>query len=207
MLVNGVDFEKKYNLILTGLSIGSPEPKVFEIEVPGRSKLLDMTEYFGETKYNEREIAIELSNKETGYEFIETIAEIMDAVHGKVATCAIAEESYFQGRAKVENSLASKGIQSLKIIINAEPYRYRSEVTEYMHPGAGSAEKITLNNWQKKVAPLITATAETSIAFNGKTYNFDTGEFKAPFLLEAGENELEVTTTGTVTFKYQERGF
>ena len=56
---DGKDSYTDFGLIRTGADIGSPSPRVSTVEVEGMDGVLDFTEYFGETLYDNREISFD----------------------------------------------------------------------------------------------------------------------------------------------------
>lgn len=46
-----------FNMILSEKRIGSPSPKIETIDVPGGDGVLDLTEYFGDVKYGNRNLS------------------------------------------------------------------------------------------------------------------------------------------------------
>ena len=58
-----------FSLILTSKTIGTPTPKTEIIDIPGGDGVLDLTEFFGEVKYNNRQLSFEFSTIKTFHLF------------------------------------------------------------------------------------------------------------------------------------------
>ena len=55
-----------YGLVLSKKTIEAPSPKLETVDIPGADGKLDMTEYFGDVKYNNRKIKLEFSTELLG---------------------------------------------------------------------------------------------------------------------------------------------
>ena len=74
---------RDFNLILATKTIGTPSPKTETIDIPGGDGVLDLTEFFGETKYNNRSHSFEFSSMVIPSEFMALFSRVQNALHGK----------------------------------------------------------------------------------------------------------------------------
>ena len=192
------------NLICTKKTIGSPAVKTAIVEIEGGDGVLDYTEYFGDVKYNNRQLNFEFESIVPQSQFPELYSAILDALHGKKVQIVLDEDPdfYYVGRLEVSDFANERGIGSIKI--DCEPYKYKKNKTVVSQAVSGSTT-ITLPNLRKRVVPTITSDATMTFVFGKKTIQHSAGTFIIPTLeLVEGTNTVTVTGTGNVTFTYQE---
>lgn len=115
------------HLILTEKTIGTPSPKTELIDIPGSDGVLDFTEFFGETKYENRELSFEFSTLVPQSEFMTLFSMVQNALHGKKMMISLDAdpEWYYIGRITVSEWKADKRIGLLTIDCDCEPFKYR----------------------------------------------------------------------------------
>ena len=129
---------------------------------------------------------------------------------GRLVNVILSEEPalYYVGTLEITpgyDPLAHKG----QLTINssdADAYRYHTEETAAAVTGGGNV--ILLNDFMPAV-PTVTVTEETTLKWQVGTDGFiktvSAGTWTFPELeLVQGENEIEITTGGTVIFRYRE---
>lgn len=193
-------------LICTKKTIGSPTVKESTVEVEGGDGVLDYTEYFGDVKYNNRQLKFEFESLVPQSQFPELYSAVLDALHGKKVQIVLDEDSdfYYVGRLSVSDFTNNRGIGSIKVDCDCDPYKYKKNATTVSKAVSGSLE-ITLPNLRKRVVPTITSSATMTFAFGNRTIQHNAGTFIIPTLeLVKGNNTVTVTGTGNVSFTYQE---
>lgn len=193
-------------LICTKKTIGSPTVKESTVEVEGGDGVLDYTEYFGDVKYNNRQLKFEFESLVPQSQFPELYSAVLDALHGKKVQIMLDEDSdfYYVGRLSVSDFTNNRGIGSIKVDCDCDPYKYKKNATTVSKAVSGSLE-ITLPNLRKRVVPTITSSATMTFAFGNRTIQHNAGTFIIPTLeLVKGNNTVTVTGTGNVSFTYQE---
>ena len=85
---NGVKFGDKHSiddwdLLMTYKEIEAPKPKIIEIEIPGSDGVKDLSEAFGEIKYDNRNIITTFDLFQNYTEWNELRQEIATHLHGK----------------------------------------------------------------------------------------------------------------------------
>ena len=196
-------------LILASKTIGTPSPKTETIDIPGGDGVLDLTEYFGDTKYNNRNLTFEFSTMVPKSDFMAVFSAVQNALHGKRMAITLDEdpEWYYTGRISVSEWKAEKNIGKLTIDCDCEPYKKQSNPTVITRAISGTSA-ITLQNSRKRTVPEVVIASETglNIAFGlGNVWDLGSGSFTLPELeLAEGENTVTVTGTGTITFTYQQ---
>lgn len=193
-------------LICTKKTIGSPTVKESTVEVEGGDGVLDYTEYFGDVKYNNRQLKFEFESLVPQSQFPELYSAVLDALHGKKVQIVLDEDSdfYYVGRLSVSDFTNNRGIGSIKVDCDCDPYKYKKNATTVSKAVSGSLE-ITLPNLRKRVVPTITSSTTMTFAFGNRTIQHNAGIFIIPTLeLVKGNNTVTVTGTGNVSFTYQE---
>lgn len=212
--MKGVKFGKyhsyyEWGLILGNKEIGSPEPKVNQIDIEGGDGVLDLTDFFGDVKYKNRPLSFQFSKPgivPDGYLALYSL--VQNTIHGKVMDIILDDDplNYYRGRVTINEWKSDKNIGSIVIDVDAEPYKYNLYESEVMQMVSGTAILI-LPNSRKRVVPTITTDAEFTISFGGYSGTFSKGTFTIPELeLIEGDNEITVTGTGTITFRYRKGG-
>lgn len=196
-----------FSLILAQKIIGTPEPKTEEIDIPGGDGVLDLTEFFGDVKYNNRELSFEFSTIVPQSEFMDLFSRVQNALHGQKMQIVLDDNPnwYYMGRIRVSEWKAEKAVGKLTIDCDCEPYKYRMTETVVSKAMGGGTSTVILVNGRKRVIPTITTDAETTISFGDYSGTFNAGTFVIPELeLVEGENAVKVRGTGTVSFSYRE---
>jgi phage-related protein len=198
-----------FNLILSSKTIGSPSPKTETIDIPGGDGVLDLTDFFGEVKYNNRELSFEFSTIVPQSEFMALFSMVQNALHGQKMQIILDEDSewYYTGRISVSEWKAEKSVGKITIDCDCEPYKTRLGDTEIFQMVSGTEEKVILPNGRKTVVPLIDITGNINLTYGENFWALTEGRYELPaVILQNGDNEIIVGGTGTATFTYRERG-
>lgn len=212
--MNGIIFGDyhSYNdlqLILSQKIIGTPLPKTETIEIPGGDGVLDLTEFHGETKFNNRTLTFEFSTIVPQSQFMELFSRVQDALHGKKMQIILEEDSewYYVGRITVSEWKAEKSIGKLTIDCDCEPYKTNVTDTVVTTEVNGTEKTVILTNSKKIVVPTIDIIGEVNLTFNTNYYALTDGRYDLPAVqLVNGDNAITLNGTGTATFTYRKRG-
>ena len=199
---------RDFSLILSQKTIGAPSPKTETIDIPGGDGVLDLTEYFGETKYNNRSLSFEFSSIVPQAFFLNQFSKIQDALHGQKMRIVLDEspEWYYIGRISVSEWKAEKAVGKLTIDCDCEPYRVKLSETIVTETVNGP-KTVILTNSKKIVVPTIDITGEVQLTFGVNFYTLAAGRYDLPAVqLANGENTILLDGAGTATFSYLERG-
>lgn len=192
-------------LILASKEIGSPKEKKNTIPIEGADGELDLTEFFGSVKYDNRTLKFSFSSMT--YPFADHYSMVLNALHGQKVHIVLDEDPnwYYVGRLSVSPYTSDKNIGKIDIEADCEPYKYKKDVTvaTFAIPGTND---ITLQNSRKRVMPKIQITAAMNLVYEGGEATLDgAGIFTIPSLeLKEGSNPIRVTGEGDITFTYQE---
>lgn len=196
------------HLILSKKEIGSPAVKTKKIDVEGADGELDLTEFFGEPKYENVRHKFEFSTIIPQAMFITHFSTIKNALHGKKLKIILDDEpgAYYVGRLFVSSFTDEKGIGKVTIEADCEPWKYKAAPT-VISQTVTEAATITLANARKRAVPevRIETADKLRLAFGFNVWDLGAGSYTLPELeLVEGENVVKVTGTGTITFTYQE---
>jgi len=194
-------------LILTSKEIGSPKIKEYTVKIEGSDGVLDYTEFFGGTHYENLTHKFEFST--TVQPALEYFSRLKDLLHGKKVRIALDDDPgfYYIGRLTISTLKNTNNIYKLSISCNCEPYKYKNNPTVVTKTISGSSD-IILSNMRKRVVPTVTTSASMTFEWGGYSVTHSAGTFQIPEMeLAEGNNTINVAGTGTVKFEYQEGGF
>ena len=193
-------------LIMNSKEIGSPEVKVRKIDIEGADSSLDLTEFFGEAKFENVIHKFQFSTIVPQAQFLSLFSTVKNALHGKKMRGILDDDPlfYYMGRCSVSSFTSEKNVGMVSVECDCEPYKYKLQPT-IMSVTVDGTQAITLTNGRKRAVPVITTTADMTIVFGDGTWTHGTGTFTIPELeLVEGENIVMVTGTGKITFTWQE---
>ena len=197
------------HLILTEKEMGAPAVKATKIDIEGADGALDLTDFFGEPKYEDVTHKFKFSSIVPYAEFQTQYSTIKNAIHGKKMRVILDDDPlfYYVGRPYVSKFTNEKNIGFISIEVECEPYKYKLEKTVVSGTVVESAI-VHLINSRKRSVPEVTITTDTSLRLEyqgSNVWDLGSGSYTLPELeLVEGENTVTVTGTGTVTFTYQE---
>lgn len=193
-----------------GINFPTPQPQTSTIIVPGRNSPIRYTEALGRVFYQPRTFDITLSCLKYREDFNRMADEIINRFAGRLVNVILSEEPvlYCVGTLEITPSYdppAHKGQLAISST-DSDAYRYHTEETVVIQNGNGMA---VLTNDFMPAVPTVTVTDETTLKWQVGTDRFiktvSAGTWTFPELeFVQGENEIEITTSGTVTFRYRE---
>lgn len=192
------------------INFPAPQSQSNTIVVPGRNSPIRYTEALGRVSYQPRSFDITLSMLGTREKFNQMSEQIVNRFAGQLAGVILSEEPalYCVGTLKITpgyDPITHKGQLTISSS-DADAYRYHTEETVAVQNGSGTA---VLTNDFMPAVPAVTVTDETTLKWQVGTDRFiktvSAGTWTFPELeLSQGENEIEVSTGGIVTFRYRE---
>lgn len=200
-----------FSLILASKEIGAPTVKSMKIDIAGADGSLDLTDFFGEPKYENVTHKFQFSTVVQQSEFAATFSTVKNALHGKKMRVILDDDShfYYVGRLTVSSFTSSKGIGSISIEADCEPYKYKLDKTVVSRSVNGT-DIIVLTNSRKRAVPEVLIETESSLNIvykDGNVWDLGSGSFTLLELeLAEGDNTVTVTGTGSITFTWQEAG-
>lgn len=196
-------------LILNSKEIGSPEVKVRKIDIEGADSSLDLTDFFGEPKYENVTHKFQFSTIVPQAQFLSLFSTVKNALHGKKMRIILDGDPlfYYIGRIHVSSFTNEKNIGIISVECDCEPFKYKLEKTVVSRAVSGT-QTINLTNGRKRAVPevRIETTSSIRIEYQGSNiWDLGSGSYTLPELeLVEGVNAVTVTGTGTITFTWQE---
>ena len=194
------------NLILASKEIGSPAVKERKIDIEGGDGSLDLTDFFGEAKFENVTHKFQFSTIIPKAQFLSAFTTVKNALHGKKMRIILDDDPlfYYLGRIHVSSFTNEKNVGSISIECDCEPFKYKLQPTSRKVTVNGT-QAIILTNGRKRAVPEITTTASMTIVFDSWSVSRNAGTFIIPELeLKEGENTVTVIGTGAITFTWQE---
>lgn len=209
-MMNGISFGNVHsyydlNLVLSEVKIPPATVKTKFVDIPGGDGSVDLTEALGEVKYKDRACKFTFTVFPSD-DFETKKREVSNLLSGKRYTITVDKdpEYYWLGRCSVDEYASDKNLHQIVVGATVSPYKLRQTVTSVSVPPGTNVTR-TLINGRKTTIPTITCTAQATVIFSGNTFTFNVGTHKdLDIALVEGANPVTVTSTGTVTFNYQE---
>jgi phage-related protein len=195
------------SIVLNSKEISAPSPKVETINITGGDGVLDFTEYFGEVKYNNRNIKLNFTSLVKN-DFLSHFSLLQNMLHGQRFKITFSDDPdfYYVGRISLDAWKSNKNICTFTATIDCQPYKLKQNVT-VVSKTITENTIFSLENLQKKVVPTVTTSGAATLIWGNSTYTLSEGTYTLPgILLEKGMNsiEVQVTASTTITFSYQE---
>ena len=197
------------NLVLTSKEIGSPAVKERKIDIEGADGSLDLTDFFGEAKYEDVTHKFTFSTIVPQARFLSLFSTVKNALHGKKMRIILDGDPlfFYMGRIKVSSFTNEKNIGVISVECDCEPYKYKLNKT-VVSKAIDGTQAIVLTNGRKRAVPEVTVEADSSLNIifrESNVWDLGSGSYALPELeLTEGENIVTVTGTGTIVFEWQE---
>lgn len=126
-------------LILESKEMGAPQVKVNKIDIPGADSALDLTDFFGEPKYDDVKHKFQFTSIEPQETFLTQFSTIKNAIHGKKVRIILDDDPafFYLGRCFVSSFTNAKGIGTVSVECECEPYKYKLNETTILHSFSG----------------------------------------------------------------------
>lgn len=214
MIETGVSFGNIHsfydlNLILAPFTPTPAKPKLNYVEISGGNGSLDLTEALGEVKYHDREFSFTFTvHPLDSMTFDEKVTQVSNALNGKRCKITLDRDAeyFWDGRCAVNQYKQDRRLNQIVITATVRPYKYKQEVTQATFALSSDFQTVTLMNSRKTAIPKITCTNDnTTIIFGDSRYALSAGTYTPPEIcLVQGENTMQISGTGSITFEWQE---
>ena len=197
---------RDFKLLLASKEIGAPAVKENKLDIEGADGSLDLTDFFGEPKYEDVQHKFEFSTIVPHGEFPSLFSTVKNAIHGKKMRVILDDDPlfYWMGRCHVSGFTNEKNIGQVQVECDCEPYKLKIDKTVVTRAVNGT-QAINLTNGRKRAVPTITTTAAMTIEYESGSWSIGAGSYTIPELeLTHGENHVTVTGVGNITFTWQE---
>ena len=202
--------------------IGEPRQYTRYIEIPGRNGMLDLSETIaGRQVYTSREIKISLAGIRKRKDWDSVISEFRNKINGRVCRFIFDNDPgyFWKGRPVIRDFSSVLNLGTFEVDIpEADPYKYsvltsvepwlwdpfNFETDMITYIGAitvsGSAS-ITIPHGHMPACPEFVVSDKTSgtfkVTYDGTDYDLTTGTNKIPSIYVGGDEDVELTFTGT----------
>lgn len=191
-------------------SCPAPEPVTNLVEVPGRldGPLDFSTALTGDLRYGSRPLEVRLESSEgTRLERQARIDDMINKLHGQRVSIWLPDDSsrYLVGRLNIQQEYNDLAHAAVVVTATCEPWRYDNEETELsVTVQESTPQTVTLVNGRRPVCPMADVSGEVRVEHKGVSVALGEGHYKLPdIILTPGENTIQVTGSGTVTFIYR----
>lgn len=201
ILASGVEVDPAtYGLILKSFDAEAPKPKLNMISISGRDGSLDLTEWAGEVRYENRNVNIAFRDMQ-GIAYVEMLNLIYHSeckiVH------SVDDDYYYIGRCVSAEPKTRRHVTDLELEFSCQPYRLSVEPTTIEE--SVSANPIFLQAEGMSAVPLITLTDACTITFGGVTKALSAGALTVPeFVITKEGGNMIVSGSGTITIQWTE---
>ena len=198
------------DLILSKKEMGSPPVKVEKMDIPGADGDLDQTDFFGGPKFANATHRFEFTANTPASDVLSLFSRVKNALHGKKMRIILDDDPlyFYLGRCHVDKHTDEKGVAKIDVECDCQPYKLKKDLTVIAKALDGAAAAISLTNGRKRAVPevqIYTEAGSVRIEYLGNIWDLGSGIYTLPELeLTEGENVVNVTGTGTITFSWQE---
>lgn len=185
-----------FGVILTEQNIGLPTSKTYTVNIEGMDGALDLSECFGEMKYENRTIKFTFESIEKITDWQAKMINISSFLHGqkmKIKTWSD-PDFYYVGRCQIDEYNSSQRLGKIVISCDCEPFKYKNNITNFnLTEGTNTVQ----NSRMTVYADLIN---EDEVTINSKVYS--AGTHLRAIKLTSGANTLN--SSGNATLNFQE---
>lgn len=209
VIINGTNMDSQ-GWLRESISFPPPQSQSETATVPGRSSPIRFSLVSGRISWQPRTFKIVLTVLADHARFEEMTAQAANQFSGQLCKVTISErpDLYALGTLQMDSEYDAsihKGTLTIQCD-DADSFFYHISPTVIEQTGNAT---VVLNCDYMPVVPEITTTADTGLVWHVLSDQFEkhlsAGTWTLPeFELRHGENSVEVTTTGTVTFTYRE---
>lgn len=197
---------------LARLNLTSPAFQTNLVQVPGRSRPLDLSAVLtdGEPVYNSRNLTAVLENSDDDRAARERrIRDIIAELDGYQKQIWLPDdaEHYLQGRLHVVRDYNDLAHASVTVTAVCDPWLYNNEETVHNLAAKAQAQTaIIVNYGRRAVVPVLEITGgSVSLIYGTYTWSLSTGTYQLPdFILRTGEHQLTYSGTGSIKITYRE---
>jgi len=207
--LNGTNLETTHGLYLTDYSVGTPEPLLNLIDVPGRPGKLDATLALnGKVNYTTRPVTAEFHVRNNPYpDFHTLLSTLLRLFNGTESKMVFSTDPdwYYKGRFTIDAEKTNP-VSSTIVIKCDDAFPYKLE--SYTNTGTlnGGTGVLVCVGKDYNGTVTVNVSAAMSLTFGGTTYQLASGNNTIREIhIAKGNNSLSFTGSGTISVTY-ERG-
>lgn len=177
-------------------SIGLPEVQTYQVEVPGRNGLLDLTEALnGDVAYKNRECSWQFADAREYGSRTDALVKFANMLHGRKLDFVLDERPEYTGTgrfaAEVDENV--RGYTLLNVTADCEPYFSKGLQTVKVNAAGGIT--IALESGRMPVCPTFEFASETIVAMGDISATMQPGTYKVNDIwLHEGRNEIYINS-------------
>lgn len=198
LLINSGVAKHSYNdfgVILVEQNISMPDAKTYTVDIEGMDGSLDLSECFGDMKYQNRTIKFTFETIEKITNWQSKITTIASFLHGQKMKITVWSDAnfYYVGRCTIDESSSSSSLGTIGVSCDCEPFKYKQNQTTF---NLKSGENLVQNSRMTVFADL---SNRAEITINTKTFSAGT-HLRAVELL-SGTNTINSSGAAILTFQ------
>jgi len=189
-----------YGLLLKNFNAPEPAPKTYIESIEGADGDLDMTEWAGVIRYENRPVSFGVRDMSNTW-----WRDFVQFVHGKNMriTHSADPEHYYYGRCAVTHE-TQKHVTDVEVEASCQPYRLCDRETAVSVDVTGTAT-VTLEALSRPVTPRIRVNAEINIEYDGTGITLTPGEHEVyDLVLTTQPKTITINGTGKITFIWRD---
>ena len=176
--------------------IGLPEVQTYNIEVPGRNGLLDLTEALnGEVTFKNRECSWKFADAREYGARTNALVKIANMLHGRRLNFVLDDRPEYTGTGRFTAEIEEnyKGYTFINIVADCEPYF--SKGTKTLKVNAAGGIIISVESGRMPVCPVFEFSSETNVATDGVNVTMQPGTYQVnDLLLHEGINNIYINS-------------
>lgn len=186
-------------IILSSHTVTPPQPKTHFVEVDGADGKVDLSEWAGEVKYEDRTVEAVFTCIAERANHNEVLDRFKGFILGRRLKITFSDEAayYYNGRCTSVEVKTDKGISTIECKFTCKPYKIAHKSTVISKTVTNSAE-IVLKSARKTVVPTITTNATVTLTYGALAYTMQAGTRQIPGI-SVSDTPKTLTVTGTCT--------
>lgn len=223
VVIGEYDMEKDFHLHLLEVTLGTPEIKTENIDIPGRNGALDYTEAAtGYPTYENAKHVLKFDFRDGTYQsWINRATTIRSALHGKRLPVMLGIGTYYyDARISVDTEKINQYYSGIDITLDAAPFRLNTLTsmddwlwdpfnfeTDTAMPATRDISvpaTVTIYGDPMPAGCIFHCSQAMTVIFNETTYELPAGDSSSPdILLGPGANIFTFSGSGTVSIEYR----
>lgn len=193
-------------IVLSSHSVTPPQPKTYFVQVDGADGELDLSEWAGEVKYENRTVKATFTCFAERVNHTEVVDTFKSFILGRRLKITFSDEAeyYYDGRCTAIEVKTEKSISTLECEFVCKPYKTAHESTVITKEVTDSLE-IVLKAKRKTVVPTITVDETVTLKYGTLVYTIQAGTQQVPAIVVTDTPKiLTVTGACNITLSWME---
>lgn len=179
-------------------NVSPPEPKVHKIDIDGADGSIDITEWSGDVRYQDREIVVELRDMGNYYK------TLIKKLNGRMCNIMFSDDiaHYYLGRCVRISTNTEKHVTDIEIGFLCSPWKLSKANTVISQ--AVSTNNISLRADRKPCIPKVVLTNACTLTWDGTSHEMTAGTtYPSWLIITDTAKTLGVSGSGTITIEWQ----